>query len=273
MPFKKRLDLHTHTDNSYDGNHSAIFLCETAVATGLRAVAFTDHVEMDHFRDQSFDRTAKQSYFEAVKSRSAFLGKLIVCAGLELGQPTYNLQESEHLVQWYSYDMILGSIHNLRNKQDFWFLPIAEYENETIAALLKEYFDEALALAEWGKFDVLAHLTYPLRYICGTHKREVNMDDYAEQVDAILEAAVKNKLALEINTSGLRQEYGCFMPEEAILRRFRALGGQRITIGSDAHYAEHLGANIADGMDLALRCGFTHTTLYQRREAIPVEIC
>ena len=272
MLYKNLLDLHAHTDNSFDGHHSAVFLCETAAARHLRAVALTDHVEMDFFRGHNFDRTAKQSYFEIVKARSAFRGKLIVCAGVELGQPTYNLPESEHLVQQYSYDVVIGSIHNLRGKKDFWFLTREDYAEGRAGAMLREYFDEALLLAEWGKFDVLAHLTYPLRYIVGEHGFPVNLADYAEQVDAILEAAVKNKLALEINASGLRQKLGKTMPGGDILRRFRELGGERITVCSDAHYAEDLGAGLEAGMDLALRCGFTHMTLYQGREPILIEI-
>ena len=272
MPFKNLLDLHVHTDNSFDGHHSAVFLCETAAARGLRALALTDHVEMDFYREQSFDRTAKQSYFEIVKARSAFRGKLIVCAGVELGQPTYNLPESEHLVQQYSYDIVIGSIHNLRGKKDFWYMTAEEFAEGRAAAMLRDYFDEMLLLAQWGKFDVLAHLTYPLRYIEGKHGIPMGREDYAEQVDAILEAVVKNRLALEINTSGLRQQIKQTSPAEWIVRRFRALGGERITVGSDAHIAEDLGAGLEAGMETALRCGFTHMTLYQRREPIQIEI-
>ena len=272
MPFKNLLDLHTHTDNSFDGHHSAVFLCETAVAQGLRAVAFTDHVEMDFYREQDFDRTARQSYFEIVKARSAFLGQLIVCAGVELGQPTYNLPESEQLVQQYSYDVVIGSIHNLRGKKDFWFMTAEEFAERRAEAMLREYYDEMLRLAQWGGFDVLAHLTYPLRYIEGKHGIPVNHANYSEQIDAVLEAAIQNKLALEINTSGLRQKIGRTAPDEPIVRRFRELGGERITIGSDAHYAVDLGAGLAQAMDMALRCGFTHTTLYQGREPIAIEI-
>jgi histidinol-phosphatase (PHP family) len=270
MVYKNRIDQHVHTDNSFDGNHSVILFCETAVAMGLRTVAFTDHVEMDHYRDQHFDRTAKQSFFEIVRARSAFRGKLIVSAGVELGQPTYNLPEAEALVQSYSYDVILGSIHNLRGQPDFWFLPYETYSDGDISAMLHAYFRELLQLAAWGGFDILAHLTYPLRYMVGEHGFAVNVMDYADEIDAVLEAAVQNRLALEINTSGLRQKLGKTMPDEYIVRRFRALGGERVTLGSDAHYAEHLGAGLETGMDLARRCGFTHLTLFQEREAIPV---
>jgi len=274
MPYKNRMDFHVHTDNSFDGHHSAILLCETAVEKGLRAVAFTDHVEMDFFRENHFDRTARQSFFEVVKARGAFTGKLIVCAGLELGQPLYNLPESEHLVQLYSYDVIIASIHNLRGKEDFYYLRRAGVQpDDEIHAMLREYFDELLALAQWGKFDVLAHLTYPLRYIYNSQGLgKIDMQPYAAQIDAVLEAAAKNNLALEINTAGLRQDYGRLVPDEAILRRFKELGGQRVTIGSDAHYADHLGLNIDRGMDLARRCGFEHVTLFKQRDAIAVEI-
>jgi histidinol-phosphatase (PHP family) len=272
MPFKNLLDLHAHTDNSFDGHHSAVFLCETAAARGLRALALTDHVEMDFYREQSFDRTAKQSYFEIVKARSAFRGKLIVCAGVELGQPTYSLPGSEQLIQQYSYDVVLGSIHNLREKKDFWFMTAEDFAGGRAQALLREYFDELLLLAEWGGFDVLTHLTYPLRYIEGKHGIPIDRATYAEQVDAVLEAAVKNRLALEINTSGLRQRINETSPAEWVVRRFRELGGQRITVGSDAHVAEDLGAGLEQGMDIALRCGFTYMTLYQKREPIEIEI-
>jgi histidinol-phosphatase (PHP family) len=266
------MDLHTHTDNSFDGHHSAMLLCETAVEQGLRAVAFTDHVEMDVFREQNFDRTARQSYFETVKARSAFRGKLIVCAGVELGEPTFNQPEAEALIQTYSYDIIIGSIHNLRGQKDFWFLPYETYGDEKISALLREYFDELLLLAQWGKFDVLAHLTYPLRYIVGEHGRAVDLTDYAAQIDAVLLAAARNGLALEINTSGLRQKLGRTLPDEYFVRRFRDLGGRHVTVGSDAHYAEHLGAGLEEGMALAKRCGFGEITLYQGREPMGIPI-
>ncbi|MCL2494213.1 MAG: histidinol-phosphatase HisJ family protein [Oscillospiraceae bacterium] len=272
MPYKNLLDLHAHTDNSFDGLHSAVFLCESAVARGLRALALTDHVEMDFYRESDFDRTARQSYFEIVKARSAFRGTLIVCAGVELGQPTYNLPESEQLTQQYSYDVVLGSIHNLRGEKDFWYMSKEEFAGGRAEAMLRAYFDELLLLAQWGKCDVLAHLTYPLRYIEGVHGIPVPRETYSERLDAVLKAMVKNRLALEINTSGLRQKIAQTTPDEWVLRRFRALGGTRITIGSDAHEAENLGAGLPQAMDMALRCGFKYMTLYQKREPIEIEI-
>ena len=265
----KIIDMHTHTDNSPDGHHSAMYLCEQADMAGLRAIAFTDHVEVDIYKRDSYDRVARQSFFEASKARSAFTGKLLVCLGVELGQPMYDVKTAEEIISALPYDIVIGSVHNLNGVKDFCCLDYAEYD---VDSLLTQYFNELIELARWSKFDTLAHLTYPLRYICGEYGIAVDMSKYQEQVDEILTLLVKNKKALEINTSGLRQKIGKTMPEENIVRRFKELGGEMVTVGSDAHYAKDLGAGIREGMELAKRCGFDSVTLFQDRTPIQIPI-
>lgn len=267
--YTKLLDMHTHTDNSFDGNHSTMFLCEQAEARGLRAIAFTDHVEMDRYYQDRFDRTAKQSLFEIRKAASAFRGKLLVLAGIEIAQPAYEPALSNELLACMQYDIVVASVHNLRGMEDFWFLDYSQYD---VHRLLDEYFEEMILMAQWGNFDTLAHLTYPLRYIMGESNIPVELSRYQEQIDTILRTIAQKNIALEINTSGLRQKLGVTMPDEPIVRRFRELGGKYVTIGSDAHYAKDIAAGIPAGMDLALRCGFSSCTLYQKREPMQIPI-
>ncbi len=272
MTFKNIVDLHTHTDNSFDGNHSTMFLAETAYMKGIRAVAFTDHLEMDAFYSGNFNRTAIQSFFEVAKARSAFNGKLIICVGAELGQAIYDKAVSEKLLETMKYDFVIGAIHNLPEKQDFYYM---DFNDESIdyMKLLDEYFEWELKLAQWSKFDTLAHLTYPLRYIVGKYGKSVDMSKYSEIIDEILITLIKNEKSLELNTAGLRQPIGVTSPDESILRRYKQLGGKLLTIGSDAHYAEHLGAGIEKGYELALKCGFDQIAIYQDRTPtlIPIE--
>jgi len=269
LEYKKIIDAHTHTDNSFDGHHSTMYMCEHAEFIGLRAITFTDHVEIDFYKQNNFDKTAVQSYFEIAKARSAFRGKLLVCEGIELGQPMYDVQTADKVVGALHYDEVIGSVHNLRGKPDFMFL---DYGAEDIHALMLEYFYELQIMVDWGNFDTLAHLTYPLRYICGEHGIEISLSEYSAQIDSILRGLVKKEKALEINTSGLRQKLGLTMPGEDIIKRFRELGGEYITIGSDAHYAVDIGAGIPEGMEMAERCGFKNVTLFQKREPIQIPI-
>ncbi|MCR5484187.1 MAG: histidinol-phosphatase HisJ family protein [Clostridiales bacterium] len=272
MGYKKILDLHTHTDNSLDGNQSAMYMCEKAEIAGLRGIAITDHIEIDCFTREHHDRRAVHSYFETMKARGAFTGKLLIFAGVELGQAIYDVPTAEKLLSSLKYDFVLGSVHNLRNMPDFCFLDYPTYTSEELDELLKEYFHEERLLAEWGKFDSLAHLTYPLRYICGEHNIKVDLRDYSDEIDNILKVLVKNGRALEINTSGLRQKLKKTMPDVDVIARYRELGGEFITIGSDAHYAEFLGAGIPKGMEIAEKCGFKKITFFENREPIQIPI-
>ena len=245
MP-QRIIDTHVHTDNSPDGHHSAMYMCECAEMAGLRAIAFTDHVESDAYRRDHYDRVALQSFIDVTKARSAFRGKLLVCAGVELGQPMYDVATSEEILANLPYDMVIGSVHNFQNEQDFMYLDYSQWD---ITDLMNKYFDELIKLARWAKFDTLAHMTYPLRYIVGEHGMPVDMSKFSDKVDEILSLLVKNEKALEINTSGLRQKLGKTMPEEDVVRRFKQLGGEFVTVGSDAHYAKDIGAGVIVGLD------------------------
>lgn len=267
LGYLKIIDTHTHTDNSYDGHHSTMFLCESAESMGLRAVTFTDHVEVDYYERDNFHRVAMQSYFETAKARSAFRGKLLICSGVELGQPMYDVETAEMLLDTLQYDEVIASVHNLRGLPDFMYL---DYNTVDVHEVLLDYFKEMQLMVDWGNFDTLAHLTYPLRYIQGDKGIPVGLSRYAKQIDSLLRGLVEQGKALEINTSGLRQKLGETMPGEAVVCRFKELGGEFITIGSDAHFAKDLGAGIPEGMAMAQRCGFNTVTLYQKR--VPIQI-
>ena len=147
-----------------------------------------------------------------------------------------------------------------------------DYSQWDITDLMNKYFDELIKLARWAKFDTLAHMTYPLRYIVGEHGIPVDMSKFSDKVDEILSLLVKNEKALEINTSGLRQNLGKTMPEEDVVRRFKQLGGEFVTVGSDAHYAKDIGAGVDVGMEIAQRSGFDCVTLFQNRQPVQIPI-
>lgn len=269
MDFKNLLDMHVHTDSSPDGEHAPTLLCEYALRRGLRAIAFTDHCEVNAFYSEHYDRSIRQAYFEASKARAVFRGSIIVSIGLELGQAIQDIPTAEKVIRSMNYDVILASVHSVRGKQDFYFL---EYQDCDVPALLEQYFQEVLETVRWGGFDVLAHLTYPLRYICGDHGIPVDLAPYRGVIDQILSGLAEQKKALEINTSGLRQEYGKLCPEFGIVQRFRELGGQYITVGSDAHSVSELGKGLHEGLAVAKKAGFSYVTLFESRMPIQIEI-
>lgn len=268
MSFKNIVDIHNHTIHSFDGHYSVDDMCEAAIAKGIRTIALTDHIEMDFFREQNFDKTADESFDDIKRAKEKYKDKIEVLVGVEMGQPTFNVEESIALMNNKDYDVVIGSIHNPRNKLDFYYY---DYSKDVdVDELLKEYFDELKIMASWAKFDTLGHITYPLRYIVGEYGINVDLSKYQKDIDEFLSLLAENDKPIEINTSGLRQKIGVTMPNEPFIKRFKELGGKYVTLGSDAHYTEHIGMGIDEGMKLAKECGFDSALIFRHRQ--PVEI-
>ena len=269
MSFSGIIDMHTHSDHSFDGNHSCMLLCESAVAKGLDVLAITDHCEIDS-KELDFRAFSTNQFFESYKAKKFFEGRLLVLQGLELGQAIYKKELAESILNGFKYDFILGSIHNLENMEDFYYLDYSQYD---VADLLNKYFDTVYELCLWNQFDSLAHLTYPLRYMKGEAGLDIDLSKFSDKIEAILKTLVKNEKALEINTSGLFVKLNETLPDKSIIKLFKELGGKYITIGSDSHYYNDLGRGIKQGMALAKECGFDNMAVYQQREPllIPIE--
>lgn len=270
MRYRFISDSHIHSDCSFDGNDSVMMLSERAAALGYYSITVTDHCECDVYYKDSYDKTVEQSFFETRKAKAVFRDRLAVFNGIELGQPLYDLGAAEDALSKCDFDFVLGSVHNLRDKKDFYYL---NYNEENVPALLNAYFDELISLSQWSGIDSLAHLTYPLRYIVGGYQITVNLKNYWDKIETILKNLAKNGKALEVNTSGLRQVIGVTMPDFDVVARFKELGGRYVTLGSDAHRWADVGSCIEDGLMLLRKAGFNHFTVYEKRRPVllPIE--
>ena len=123
-------------------------------------------------------------------------------------------------------------------------------------------------MIHWGKFDSLGHLTYPLRYIEGDHGIPVDLTRHREAIDAIFRELIAAGKALEVNTSGYRQKIGRPLPDLPLVRRYRELGGELITLGSDAHSTQDLGKGIEAGMEMLREAGFRYFAVYEQHKPI-----
>ena len=161
------------------------------------------------------------------------------------------------------FDFVLASVHNLRGVQDFYFL---DYSTVDIPSLLHAYFDELAETAAFPHFDSLSHLTYPLRYIVEREGYYPDLTPYREQIDRIFNILIKNNKALEINVSGLFKPIGRTLPDLPLVSRFRRLGGEYITLGTDAHNADMVGKGLEQGAEVARQAGFTHYTVFANHQ-------
>ena len=269
MKYRYVADCHVHTDCSKDAVDPAMMMCESAARLGLYALTVTDHCECNVFLSEGYDKSVIQSYFEAKKAAAVFGGRLHVFAGVELGQPMQDTDAANRVLDSCGFDFVLASVHNIKNKKDFFGL---DYSEENIDDLLGCYFDEIMETIEWGRFDSLSHLTYPWRYIVGEHHISIPEQRWKARIDDVLKALIRNGKALEVNTSGFRQELGVSMPDLPVLERYHELGGKLVTLGSDAHRWADVGAGIELGLDVLLKAGFHHYMIYisHQPKALPI---
>ena len=270
MSGQRLIDMHVHSDNSPDGKHSPMYICECAVRNKLGAIAITDHCETDTFFKEKYNNMVFHSFFETSKARSAFEGELLVLIGLELGQPLSNKELADKIVSHHNYDFILGSIHTPDGFTED--IKEIEYDRLDVYKFMEDYFLQLTEIAKWDGCDALAHITCPMRRIQGKYHIDFDYSKISSVTELLLKTMISYGKALEINTSGLRQSIGLTMPDINIIKRYRELGGRLLTIGSDAHDANDCGKGIKEGMSIAKDCGFDKLTFYVNREILELKI-
>ncbi len=259
----KIVDMHTHTLNSPDGNHTAEYMALAAEKKGLFALAFTDHCETDYYYKEDYDKYSEKSFEDISKVKKAFEGRLNILRGIELGQPHYDKELAEKIINMHNYDIVIGSIHNLRNMEDFCYW---DYNKIDIEAALNEYYDENINMASFGKVDTIAHITYPFRYIFNTMGYVEDIKKYRKKTDELFKICAENDIALEINMGGLNYPIKMSSPDLDTVKRFKELGGKLITVGSDSHYAERVGKGIDKAFENALEAGFKSVAIFNNRK-------
>ncbi len=261
------VDCHCHSRRSFDGVNTIRELCRKAVKSNVNVLAITDHCEINGYEVGGYHDAIRRSFEETEKLKPVFEGELELLAGVEMGQPMENLSHVRDMFSIGTFDFVLGSLHNLPGMPDFYFL---EYDHIDISELLKNYFEELCEMITCVDFDSVAHITYPLRYIVGDKKRWVNMRELRANMDEALRLTAEKGKALEINASGLRQNIGTTLPDLPVVKRFKKLGGELITIGTDAHSVTDMGKGIREAYEIARRADFHSIVYYKKRQ--PVEV-
>lgn len=243
-------------------------MIEQAAECGLKTLCITDHWDEDYpnglektpgipFR---FELDAYGKTLE--KLRDEYRDKLDLRIGVEIGlQPHLGIFYKE-FVKRYPFDFVIGSVH-LVNGSDPYF-----------GELFRELGDEEGYRETWrqtvqnvrqiGDFDVLGHLDYVVRYGIEQEK-EYSYRKFADEIDEILKILIERGKGLEVNTTGLKYGLPFAHPHPDILKRYRELGGEIITVGSDAHRPEHIAYEFAKIAEILQECGFRYYAEYRNR--------
>lgn len=255
-------DYHMHSVVSFDGHDAPEAMVQAAVAAGLKEICFTDHI--DYFADVQvqewvFDTQVYNDAYDHLRHP-----ELKIRRGLEFGIKPYNAPQLRQDLKRRPFDFVLGSVHFVDEKdvyyQEFW-------DGLTVPQAERRYLEETLAcVMAHDDFDVLGHLTYISKARANPAPRPVPFEEHRELIDEILTVLARKGKGMEINTSGV-DRCGDFLPYEPYFRRFKELGGQIVTVGSDAHTASRVGQYSHRACDL-LKDIFGYVCTFEAREPI-----
>lgn len=260
-------DLHIHTEFSPDSAAPMEELCEAALRQGLAEICFTDHWECGdnqmgrHMREHPFE--PDRYVAEIARLRALYEGRLQIRLGLEIGNWLCDLPLGRRALQ-LPLDFVIGSLHIVCGEDAH----RADFETHHPNELLRRYVADCGALAQQAPhFDALGHLTLIRRYAARSGL-QTDLTGLAPELEQTLRTLIRQGIALEANTSGYRH-LNHPLPGAEVFRLYRSLGGELVTIGSDAHRTEHLGAGLAEAQRMLRELGFTHHMTYQQRKPVP----
>lgn len=259
-------DCHTHTRCSPDSQASLEDMVRAAAGAGLRMLYTTDHCDLlgeDGSPAPDWDWTPVLEQFD--RARNLCPDTLELRLGLELGSAPFFPDTARTIVTSAPVDFVIASVHNMtprRGGEDFYYFPFTQ--EEQCRTVLEDYLDglEAIVGMDSRLWDSLGHIVYPLRYINVRAGHHFTLDAWQDRLDGILRAVIDAGKAIEVNTHCGGEET-LYAP---ILKRYRALGGELVTLGSDAHAPEDVGGGIPQAAELLKQCGFAHCTVFVRRK-------
>ena len=229
-------DFHMHSRVSFDGHATGEQMALAAKKAGLKEICFTDHIDYDPLEQMgvmAFDTDAYNAEYDDLE-----IPGLLIRRGMEFGMMVDNREQFRKDLARRHFDFVLGSIHFV-DDLDVYFTPY--WEGKTVFQAERRYLETTLDCVRLhDDFDVLAHLTYIGKARHHIDPRSVPYGEHRELIEEILKTLVAKGKGLEINTSG-RDRCGGYLPTEDYVRRFRELGGEIVTIGTDSHDTDRVG--------------------------------
>lgn len=270
------VDMHTHSNHSHDSRCTISEMQQKQWAAGSRSFAVTDHC--DTFACERIDLfTPLREAFEEVNqlNEAAVSPQFPILSGVEIGEGTWYPDVAARIIRQCDYDVVIGSVHVQKFKGDD--TPTAQidftsWSDEDLYDFLDAYYEEMYQTLLQIPCDIAAHLTYPLRYINGKCKRNINYQRSEAKIRQILAYIIAHGIALEINTSEIHKSLDDFMPDRRILILYKEMGGYLITLGSDAHASENASNGFKEALLLLQELGFKDIFYYRKRYSIQCTI-
>lgn len=261
-------DCHLHSSFSGDSHTPMEDMVLSGIARGLGILCFTEHNDFDYpvypdLPEDTFALNTDSYLYTLAVLKERYADKIKLLFGVELGLQPEVTHKNAVYARAYDFDFIIGSTHICHGKDPYY---PGFFEGCDTESSLREYFEATLEnIRLFSDFDVYGHLDYAVRY--APEKDDgYSYRTYADILDEILKLLLAEGKGIELNTGGIKSGMRDFHPCRDILKRYRELGGEIITAGSDSHNAGAIGAHFNRAAEVMKECGFRYYCVYEKRK-------
>ncbi len=237
-------DSHSHTKFSADSEMLAADAISRAESLGL-GIIFTEHYDYKLPGEVDFTFDAAEYMNEYKKFRSDK-----VKLGVEIGLRKSARQQNKNFLAQANFDLVIGSIHVV---DDMDIYNPAYFANKDKLTAYKKYFDTMIEEITVADFDVLGHIDYICR-VAPYENAEIDEENFKSEVDEVLKILIERGKILELNTRRLNNKIAV-QGLQWVYKRYKSFGGEFVTIGSDAHTVNAVGANFGVALDFVQKLG------------------
>lgn len=262
-----KADYHLHSSFSGDSDTPMEDMILKGISLGLSTMCFTEHMDMDFPYSKPeesgmFELNTDSYLYELIRLKEKYADKIRVLFGVELGIQPHLRRELAVYAKSYDFDFIIASSHLCGGRDPYY---PSFYEGRSDEEAYREYFLSIPdCLDAFGNFDVYGHLDYVVRY--GKAKdADYCYEKYHDILDRILRTLLEKEKGIELNTGAVGYHLKDMNPCADILRRYRELGGEIITIGSDAHAPAAIVRAFDRAAETLKACGFRYYTTFEKR--------
>lgn len=265
-----KADYHMHTRFSSDSDAEPEDMIKGALEKGLETICITDHQDTDYPEGKDLFQIDMESYIPTLeKLKETYKDKIDVGIGVEIGLQPHLGEWYHSYISSYPFDFVIGSVHVVEKMDPY---NKTFFEKYTDREGYRKAFEETLAgIRAISDFDVLGHMDYIVRY-GKRQEKEYCWTEYKDLIDMILRELIRQGKGIEMNMAGFKYGLGFCHPYPDIIKRYRELGGEIITIGADAHKPEHIAYNYAEAGEILLAAGFRYYTVFKERKPEFVKI-
>ncbi len=262
---KEYCDNHIHSFLSLDGCALLIDQVRASREKGVKHLCFTEHIDIE-LGGQNFLVDFPSYEKQIMEAREAF-PDMDIGIGLELGDSKDTRDRVIEQSNVLNLDFKLLSRHSVRNIDPAWVEDFFDkVPGRTRDSAAKDYvlavMNSVLRFPDW---DALAHVGYVFKFTKDRGYGSLIYEDSPDELDIIFRFLIEHGKALEVNTSRF-DEYGEPIPGVSLLKRYRELGGELITLGSDSHRTDRVAQNFPEATEQLKELGFRYVTYFMNRK-------